>query len=310
MPPKKPRPLDVDGVMCTVGASGIINVGVNPGWPSEERYIVKVKPGADDETCRAKVKSKTDDWIIVEARATGVPLAKPCSTATGVGEQQRPCPALEHGLDAGGQPTLPAGLQHLSYSWSDEELLGEQQAETGHFHAGACRHCGADASHRCSRCKTAYFCNDTCIAAAWPKHRMNCKAYVQRCSACSAYANIDGNGCVLVRCSGAGCEEYFCNVSCERRTACTDESHGCMMCFEEIEKATAGIGCQCACCKFAADSYFPCIDDADDITGEGDIGFCKDHGGWLDRPCQRNQRLQLIHINHYGAMDCSGSVGC
>ena len=31
MPPKKPRAIDVEGVACTVGASGIINVGVNPG---------------------------------------------------------------------------------------------------------------------------------------------------------------------------------------------------------------------------------------------------------------------------------------
>lgn len=75
MPPKRPRPLDVDGVMCTVGASGIVNVGDNPGWLAEERYIVKVKPGADDEACRAKVKTKPAEWAIVQARAAGRPVA-------------------------------------------------------------------------------------------------------------------------------------------------------------------------------------------------------------------------------------------
>jgi len=72
MPPKKPRAIDVEGVACTVGASGIINVGVNPGWPAAIRYIVKVKPGADDETCREKVRSKWAEWAVVMAHATAL----------------------------------------------------------------------------------------------------------------------------------------------------------------------------------------------------------------------------------------------
>jgi len=70
MPAKKPQALDVDGVMCTVGASGIINVGVNPGWPAADRYIVKVKPGTDDEKCCEKVRAKCAKWAVVKAHTT------------------------------------------------------------------------------------------------------------------------------------------------------------------------------------------------------------------------------------------------
>ena len=42
---------------------------------------------------------------------------------------------------------------------------------------GTCSHCTkADADKRCARCQSAWFCNRTCQAAAWPTHSLHCFA--------------------------------------------------------------------------------------------------------------------------------------
>ena len=73
-PKKPPRPFVCDGVNCTVNEkSGIVNVGSHPGWPADAKLMVKVKPAADDEACRAKVR-ENPGFAALRARAAGVKL--------------------------------------------------------------------------------------------------------------------------------------------------------------------------------------------------------------------------------------------
>ena len=56
MPKKAPKPFDVDGVQCSVKGE-LVNVGLNPGWDSDLRFPVKVKPTGDIAACKEKVRA-------------------------------------------------------------------------------------------------------------------------------------------------------------------------------------------------------------------------------------------------------------
>lgn len=59
MAPKKVANFDVDGVACTI-KDGLVNVGLNAGWPRELRFPMKVKsaPGTDPlEDAKSKVRA-------------------------------------------------------------------------------------------------------------------------------------------------------------------------------------------------------------------------------------------------------------
>ena len=38
-----------------------------------------------------------------------------------------------------------------------------------------CGHCGKDATHRCSKCKNAWYCNRDCQVRAWKSHKPLCE---------------------------------------------------------------------------------------------------------------------------------------
>jgi hypothetical protein len=38
----------------------------------------------------------------------------------------------------------------------------------------ACAQCGGEAVHRCSRCKSDWYCGRACQVQAWPAHKALC----------------------------------------------------------------------------------------------------------------------------------------
>ena len=54
-PKKTPTNFDVDGVVCTVN-NGLVNAGLNSGWPRELRFPVKVKPDTPLDDVKSKVR--------------------------------------------------------------------------------------------------------------------------------------------------------------------------------------------------------------------------------------------------------------
>ena len=67
-PKAAPTPFEVDGVQCTVKA-GLVNVGLNAGWPRELRFPVKVKPTATLDETKEKVRAH-DKFAALVAHAT------------------------------------------------------------------------------------------------------------------------------------------------------------------------------------------------------------------------------------------------
>ncbi len=37
-----------------------------------------------------------------------------------------------------------------------------------------CAHCGVQAKYRCAKCKSSWYCSDTCQKQAWPSHKATC----------------------------------------------------------------------------------------------------------------------------------------
>ena len=57
MPKAVPVGFEVDGVQCTRNKDGLVNVGLNAGWPSKLRFLTKVKLTDDLDASRGKVRA-------------------------------------------------------------------------------------------------------------------------------------------------------------------------------------------------------------------------------------------------------------
>lgn len=117
----------------------------------------------------------------LESSSKSVPAASRTLSADGHAD---PCNGHSHsrpGADAASKTapvtvTLPADDQHL-------RVLGEPTTPPGPP-ATKCDFCGkksqAGTLARCSRCKSAHYCNHKCQRQAWPKHKKECKLLKQQ----------------------------------------------------------------------------------------------------------------------------------
>ena len=236
MPPKKaPTLFEVDGVRCSV-KDGLVNVGLNEGWPRELRFPMRVKPTEDVDSVSDKVRShdKFAALLAHAARAADADQAAPRDRS------RSPEPPLP--------PTAPpsasvASLATTCASWPPKCTKCKQ--EDSKYHRCAVSSGLGKAVSLCESC--------------FPKDEhgnflcMKCMGLrCAECEACECHADI-------VLCGG--CKVPFCNVPCDRRGDCHEsgndshEKHYDRGCFINTGftghdcNAPLGLGCQCSCCR-------------------------------------------------------------
>ena len=130
-----PKPFDVDGVQCTVDKGGLINVGLNAGWNRADRFPTKVKPGADLETMKAKVREHMKFATLAARANTDLSAPEPVcvepSGTTGSQPLQRELQSLGLGLQPM-QPPQPPEQKPASSQPAASQLGSSYQPASSH----------------------------------------------------------------------------------------------------------------------------------------------------------------------------------